>query len=84
MIVLANKSTLKFILCLAFFTDSFSNYSQNQTSVKFGEFIVTPIKIATINTKLKNEIISEPVNIFLIQTKDKNILIDAGNRFVME
>jgi glyoxylase-like metal-dependent hydrolase (beta-lactamase superfamily II) len=57
---------------------SFSNYSQNQTSITFGEFLVTPIEIATIKTKLRNETISEPVNIFLIQTKGKNILIDAG------
>lgn len=78
MITFTNRNALKFILFLTFYMLSFSDYSQNYSSILFGKFLITPIEIATIKTKLRNETIFEPVNIFLIQTEGKNILIDAG------
>ncbi len=78
MITISYKSTLKCILGFSFSLCSLTNYSQAQASIKIGDFVITPIEIATIKTKLKTETISEPINIFLIQTKGNNILIDAG------
>ena len=65
------------ILCLFILTFVESCHSQI-SSFQFGEFIITPIEIATIKTQSKHNIITEPVNIFLIQSEGKNILIDAG------
>lgn len=64
MIILTKKYALKYVLFFAFSINGSSNYSQNKTSISFGEFIITPIEIATIKTKLRNETISESVNIF--------------------
>ncbi len=60
---------------------AFSFFGRAQSVLEktiIGNYTITPIHIAIIQTKTKKGTISEPVNIFLIQGNKLNILVDAG------